>query len=240
MDETAARFESTQRRILVHVVDPDRIACETLSIALQLEDFDTDYSIDMTRLIERLQKRPPDVIITSVRLGSIATCEVVTRTVRAAGADIPTIALCEPHDAAGVLLAQQAGAAQVLIMPITGPTLVDAIERAVPAPAEKQPARETIGFPTLTPRERQVLGQITDGNSNSEAGRSLGISPRTIETHRRRIMEKLNARNTADLIRIVLTGGRSSDDRPSVLRRGRQPEAENRSARLHHKGHFDG
>ena len=56
----------------------------------------------------------------------------------------------------------------------------------------------------LTPRERQVLGQVIAGASNKVAGRSLGISPRTIEVHRAHIMEKLGARNTADLVRIAL------------------------------------
>eukprot|EP01037_Dinobryon_pediforme_P026733 gene26733-29354_t len=62
------------------------------------------------------------------------------------------------------------------------------------------------GRDLLTPRELEVLGQITGGASNKEAGRHLGISPRTIEVHRARIMEKLGARNAADLVRIVLTG----------------------------------
>jgi FixJ family two-component response regulator len=57
----------------------------------------------------------------------------------------------------------------------------------------------------LTPREREVLAQIAGGASNREAGRQLGISPRTIEVHRAHIMEKLGARNIADLMRIVLT-----------------------------------
>ena len=63
---------------------------------------------------------------------------------------------------------------------------------------------EIRGFSQLTPRERQVLQLITNGQSNKEAGRELGISPRTIEVHRARVMEKLGARNTADLMRIVL------------------------------------
>ena len=64
---------------------------------------------------------------------------------------------------------------------------------------------EVRGFAQLTPREREVLQLITNGQSNKEAGRDLGISPRTIEVHRARVMEKLGARNTADLMRIVLT-----------------------------------
>jgi len=63
-------------------------------------------------------------------------------------------------------------------------------------------------FDVLTPRERDVLEQLVAGASNKEAGRQLGISPRTIEIHRARIMEKLGAKNACDLARIVLRQGR--------------------------------
>jgi two-component system response regulator FixJ len=60
----------------------------------------------------------------------------------------------------------------------------------------------------LTTREHEVLGRIAQGASNKEAGRELGISPRTIEVHRARIMEKLGAKNAVDLMRVVLGKGR--------------------------------
>ena len=63
------------------------------------------------------------------------------------------------------------------------------------------------GAELLTPREREVFVQVIEGASNKEAGRHLGISPRTIEVHRARIMEKLGARNAADLVRIALGQG---------------------------------
>lgn len=65
------------------------------------------------------------------------------------------------------------------------------------------------GHDLLTPREREVLEQIARGASNKEAGRLLGISPRTVEVHRARIMENLGAKNAADLVRIVLSEHRS-------------------------------
>lgn len=64
---------------------------------------------------------------------------------------------------------------------------------------------EIRGFSRLTAREREVLQLVADGMSNKEAGRTLGISPRTVEVHRARVMEKLGAKNAADLMRIVLT-----------------------------------
>jgi two-component system, LuxR family, response regulator FixJ len=69
-------------------------------------------------------------------------------------------------------------------------------------------ARDFPGGERLTAREHDVLERIARGASNKEAGRELGISPRTIEVHRARIMEKLAAKNAADLMRIVLRGGR--------------------------------
>jgi two-component system response regulator FixJ len=56
-----------------------------------------------------------------------------------------------------------------------------------------------------------VLGRIAQGASNKEASHELGISRRTVEVHRARIMEKLGAKNAADLMRIVLGGGRSHE-----------------------------
>jgi DNA-binding CsgD family transcriptional regulator len=58
----------------------------------------------------------------------------------------------------------------------------------------------------LAPRERAALSQIVRGATSKEAARNLGLSPRTIEYHRANIIKKLNAKNTADLVRKVLEG----------------------------------
>ena len=59
----------------------------------------------------------------------------------------------------------------------------------------------------LTPRELSVLVELTKGNSNKAVAYNLGISPRTVEVHRARIMVKLEARSLADLIHLVLRAG---------------------------------
>lgn len=60
----------------------------------------------------------------------------------------------------------------------------------------------------LTKREAEVLDQIVGAASNKETARHLGISQRTVEVHRAHIMAKLNAKNAADLVRIVLSAPR--------------------------------
>jgi FixJ family two-component response regulator len=188
----------------VHVVDPDPLVCETLCLVLGIDGYRTAFSIDVLQVAELLRHDPPDVMVTAVRLGNVATCELVFRAMKSVGVVIPTVALVEPTDAEGVLLAQAAGASQVVLKPFTIETLTGAIDRAVKAAAPALPNLPAMS--SLTPRELEVLKEITDGRTNQQSGRDLGISPRTVEVHRRRIMEKLGARNTVDLMQIVLTG----------------------------------
>ena len=60
------------------------------------------------------------------------------------------------------------------------------------------------GFARLTAREREILEALVNGETNAQAGTRLGLSHRTVEVHRRHIMRKLGARNTADLVRRVV------------------------------------
>jgi FixJ family two-component response regulator len=60
------------------------------------------------------------------------------------------------------------------------------------------------GFGTLTVRERQILQFVVDGRTNKEIAADLGLSYRTVEVHRRHIMEKIGARNTAELVRLAI------------------------------------
>ena len=64
------------------------------------------------------------------------------------------------------------------------------------------------GCQPLTQREADVLAELLTAGSNKQAARNLGISPRTIESHRANIMIKLGAKNTVDLVRIVMSNGR--------------------------------
>ena len=91
--------------------------------------------------------------------------------------------------------------------PFSAETVLERVKESIAITKQRQDEVVTASFQgadLLTRRELEVLKEITDGASNKEAGRTLGISPRTVEVHRARIMEKLGARNAADLVRIVL------------------------------------
>jgi FixJ family two-component response regulator len=64
----------------------------------------------------------------------------------------------------------------------------------------------------LTPREHEVMEMVADGRSNKEIANALGVSAKTVEAHRARVMEKTEARSLAELVRMVLTANLVDED----------------------------
>lgn len=196
---------------LIHIVDADLGTCEALSVLFRLEGFQTSFSQSAEHFIITLEQRRPDIVVINLQVGAESGLGLL-RSVKAMRTGTPVFMLAEQPQVASAVTAMKLGASDVIAKPIDTEYLLTVIRDALrldirlgPMQAGRRPV-EVRGFSQLTPRERQVLELITNGQSNKEAGRELGISPRTIEVHRARVMEKLGARNTADLMRIVLTG----------------------------------
>lgn len=195
---------------LVYIVDPEPAACEALSVLFRLEGFQTAFATSAAEFLAGLERRRPDVAVLNVSIGSSDGLELL-REIKRMRTGMPVFMLASDPGIELTVQAMRDGAADVITRPIDTERFVgavrDALRRDVHIGAVQAGRRpvEIRGFSQLTPRERQVLQLITNGQSNKEAGRELGISPRTIEVHRARVMEKLGARNTADLMRIVLT-----------------------------------
>ena len=106
-------------------------------------------------------------------------------------------------------------------------SLLDAIAEAggiAPLGIEDSPALHA-GMPTfeyLTPRENEILRLVVDGETNRSAGARLGISPRTVELHRSRIIKKFHARSTTDLIRIVMEKVAGASGQPGPAEAGQE------------------
>lgn len=196
---------------MVHIVDTDPAICEALSILFRLEGFQTTFSLDAAHFLNVVERRSPDVAIINMAVGSDSGLPLLRR-VKALRTGAPVVMLANHHNIDAAVTAMKLGATDVLSKPIDSEHLLSVVcgtpsgatSMSAPCRGGHRPV-EVRGFAQLTPREREVLQLITNGQSNKEAGRELGISPRTIEVHRARVMEKLGARNTADLMRIVLT-----------------------------------
>lgn len=195
---------------LIHIVDTDPTTCEALSVLFRLEGFQTTFSLGADHFTATVERRRPDVVVLNLRLGEESGLGLLRR-IKGTRNGTPVFMLADTPQLEAAVTAMKLGASDVIPKPIHTEHLLtgvrDALRRDVHLGAMQGGRRpvEVRGFSQLTPREREVLQLITNGQSNKEAGRELGISPRTIEVHRARVMEKLGARNTADLMRIVLT-----------------------------------
>lgn len=195
---------------LVHILDPDLATCETLSVLFRLEGFQTQFSQAAAQALAAMEGRQPDVVVMALDLGDMSGLSML-RQIKAQRRGLAVFGLADAASVRDAVAAMKAGANDVIAKPIDSEVLLGSVREALRQDIQLGPRRgriraiEVRGFSQLTPREREVLELISNGQSNKEAGRELGISPRTVEVHRARVMEKLGARNTADLMRIVLT-----------------------------------
>lgn len=210
MSEQIYYHSFLNRDRLIHILDTDPTTCEALSVLFRLEGFQTSFSLDASQFLVSIERRRPDIVVLNLLVGEESGLSLLRR-VKSMHVGVPVFMLVDhPHVEAAVS-AMKLGASDVISKPIDTEHVLaivrDALRHDVHLGAMQGGRRpvEVRGFSQLTPREREVLQLITNGQSNKEAGRELGISPRTIEVHRARVMEKLGARNTADLMRIVLT-----------------------------------
>jgi len=131
-------------------------------------------------------------------------------TFRATGINLPVIALTDRGDVRSAVLAMRAGARDVVEKPVDRHELLDRIHRCLGdgegegENGAKPDASALVGAP-LTPRERQVLDLVAGGQTSKAIGYELGIAQKTVEKHRKHIMEKLNVDSLAHLLRVYWT-----------------------------------
>jgi len=131
-------------------------------------------------------------------------------------AEVPVIFLSGHGDVPMVVRAMRAGAIDFLSKPFNEQLLLDRVQEALQLRRQRMAQRRerSIGearLALLTPRESEVLAAVADGLQNKEIAERLGISVKTIEQHRSRIMEKLRCRTAAELVRVYLTAGGAPD-----------------------------
>jgi two-component system response regulator FixJ len=168
-----------------------------------------------TSLLNAARSRVPACIILDVQLPDKSGLEVL-RELEAWDYPAPIIMISSRCDVAMAVDAITNGALDLIEKPFQPDAMLARIRAAVGAWTRRRGSNGANGLPAafpgrnlLTPRELEVLTQVAGGSSNKDAARDLGISTRTVEVHRAHIMDKLGAKNAADLVRLVLQDRRS-------------------------------
>jgi len=218
MGHAAASFSNFP----VAVVDDDGSVRDALSLLLRIEGFTSRTFEDGHSFIEAAPSLSPACVVLDLHLPGWSGMEVL-RQLALLKISAPVIMMSGRSDIALAVEAMKSGALDFLEKPFVASTMIDRIRDAVLGHRRTSDAAigglaNVASLHLLTGRERDVLGLLAYGASNKEAGRRLGISPRTIEVHRARIMDKLGARNSADMMRIVLSDVRGSSRAAAVQR----------------------
>ncbi|MTI00213.1 response regulator transcription factor [Roseibium sp. RKSG952] len=190
----------------IYIVDDDPAVLDALSVIFNMEGFEVETFSDGDTFIKSASKTQPACVLLDVHMPGRSGIEIL-KALNAEHYPAPIFIISGQGDIPMAVEAIKSGAYDFIEKPFDADTMVSRVNDGIAAlrNLHSSEVEDTFaGSEQLTRREREVLKEITNGASNKEAGRTLGISPRTVEVHRARIMEKLGAKNAADLVRIVL------------------------------------
>lgn len=196
-------MNSPVHRQTVFIVDDDASVRDALSLLLSLRGYPTALFANAEDFLRALAPEWRGVVIADIRMPGMSGLEM-QEALAQHPSKLPVIIITGHGDLAAARHAFRLNAVDFIEKPFDHAQLLEAIERGMaglPPVAEALGTRPTAS--TLSAREREVLALVVDGIDNRSIGERLGISPRTVEVHKARVMTKLGARNLAELIRIV-------------------------------------
>lgn len=196
----------------VFLVDDDVAVRRGVAALLTAADYHVETSKSAEEFLEKLDSldRSNAVLLVDICMPGIPGLELQEKLAEDC-VDLPVIVMTAHGDVPLAVRAMRNGAVDFLEKPFTVDEVTTALDRALSLiRSENMPAKaaqpELTGkFESLTPREKEVLQGIVDGDTNKEIARRLDVSPRTIEAHRQKIMLKTDAKNFAELIRMTVT-----------------------------------
>ena len=210
-------------RATVLLADDHAIVMEGLASLLRSEFSLVGTVADGARLIEAARELRPDVIVTDVAMPGMSGLEALRR-LKAEAIAAKVIFLTMHADAQLAAEALRAGASGFVVKHAAGKELIAAIHTVLRGGKHLTPHLAsdvlttladggTPGAGTLTPRQREVVSLIAEGRTMKEVAAALGLSPRTVETHKYQVMQALGLQTTADLIRYALEHGLTAPPR---------------------------
>ncbi len=194
----------------VYLVDDDDAVRRALSLLLSTVDIKVTGFSDPQAFLAQVSRLDPGCLVLDIRMPAISGLKLQEK-LADHGIDWPTIVISGHGDIEACRRAFRNGAIDFLSKPVDEQDLIDAIhkghellERTMRAHAEKA---ETLALlAALTQREREVLDRIAAGFTTRQIAEGLGLSPRTVESHRAAIGAKLGSTSQAEMTRIWLDG----------------------------------
>lgn len=196
---------------IVYVVDDDAAVRDSLCALLEASGFSVVPFNSGNDFLDQLDDVKNGCLITDVRMPGLSGLEVHQELIKRDIA-LPVIIISGHGDLPMAVKAMKAGAVDFIEKPFDAASLAESVSNAMNKSAASQQAENEVAeiserLERLTARERQVLDELVVGNLNKVIAFNLNISPRTVEIHRARAMEKMQARNLAHLVRLAITVG---------------------------------
>ena len=192
----------------VHVVDDDAAILNSTSAFLRASGFDVKTYSTAEEFLKTASPHTTGCVVTDVRMNGMSGLELAEK-LREQRIAVPVIFITAYADVSLVIEAMRCGAVDLLEKPFSNRALVGSIREATTnggraaAAINLDAVRGRAG--TLTAREREVLSRLLQGSPNKIIARELGVSTRTVESHRATIMSKMNASSLPELVRMSLT-----------------------------------
>lgn len=189
----------------VHLIDDDEAVRESLVLLIGTVGLRVLSWADPQAFLRDFDREGIGAIVLDVRMPGISGLSVLD-TLVAQGVDQPVIMLTGHGTVEMCRRAFKAGAAEFLEKPVNDEALIEALQQAVRQHVQSRQRAQTDRtarerWLQLSPREREVLALIVEGLSNKAIARALDLSPRTVETHRAHVFEKLRVDSLAQLVR---------------------------------------
>jgi two-component system response regulator FixJ len=197
-----------ERVPVVFIVDDDEAVRNSLRLLLKSVGLVPAAMGSAREFLQKHDPTQPGCLVLDVRMPEMSGLELQEQ-LNLLGAVIPVIFITGHGDVPMAVEAMQAGAFDFLQKPFRDQDLIDRIQRAL----EKDRTNRAVlderavirqRLESLTPREREVLDMVASGKPNKIMASDLGVSQRTVEIHRARVMEKMGATSLAQLVRMVM------------------------------------
>jgi len=196
---------------LIYVVDDDEAVRDSLSLLLEARGHTVRSFASAREFLTAAPSLRPGCLIADIRMPEMDGLELQQRLIERA-LRFPLIVITGHGDVPLAVRTMKAGAIDFIEKPFAAETILSSAAAALARLAEsgdRDPLAETATakLALLTPREREVLQGLLAGLPNKSIAYDLAISPRTVEIHRARVMDKMGARSLSELIRMSLAAG---------------------------------